>query len=364
MGSGASSSEQDSVALVVPPPAAPLAPRPFDHPGERRVFESFLEGRSEATRRAYKADLESFATFTGDTDPEVAIARLLSSDPGAANGKVLEYRNRLRADGLSSATINRRLATLRSMTKLARMLGRISWHLEVEGFDAMAYRDTAGPGMEILTVLFAAVGARKDAKGIRDFAILRLLFDLGLRRGEVVELNVTHLSERGVSVLGKGRRAREMLTLPEETRASLEAWLAVHPGGDPLFVNLDPGTHTRLTGHGLYVILATWAKTIEKTVKPHGVRHTAITTVLEITNGNTRAGQIFARHKNANTTTRYDDNRRDSRGESAMKLSALIPSQIRATADTAGEINDPEGLLALIPEEPKPKRPRSRRSTS
>jgi len=352
-----------SAALAVRSPEGALAhPLPFEAPSQRRVFESFLEGRSPATRKAYRADLGDFAAFTGDVDPEMAIARLLASDQGAANGKVLEYRNHLLAKKLSPATINRRLATLRSMVKLARMLGRVSWEIDVEGLDAMAYRDTEGPGVETLEKLFALIEERQDAKGRRDLAILRLLFDLGLRRGEVVELDVIHLSERGVSVLGKGRRVRELLILPDVTRTALNAWLDVHPGGSPLFVSLDPGAHERLTAHGLFAILAAWSASLDKSVRPHGIRHTAITSFLVASNGNIGAAQSFARHRNANTTMRYNDNRVNARGEAAVTVSGLIPSKAARLANAAGEIRDPEALLALIPEEPK--RPRPRRGAS
>lgn len=371
-----------SAALTVPSPSlegALAIPQPFEAPSERRVFESFLEGRSEATRRAYKADLESFAEFTGDPGPETAIARLLASTQGAANGKVLEYRNHIRAQGLSPATVNRRLATLRSMVKLANMLGRVSWKLDVEGLDVTAYRDTAGPGLLTIQELLSAVEKRQDPKGKRDLAILRLVFDLGLRRGEVVGLNVEHVSDRGISILGKGRTEREILKLPPVTRAAMNGWLAIHPGNarGALFVSLDPATgglvHERLTGHGIYAILSAWSTHIDKkNIRPHGIRHTAITTYLEASNGNLRGAQSFARHRNANTTMRYDDNRLDVRGEAAVTVSRFLPSTRLATtttsqehaADVVVEIQDPEALLALLPDEPKPARPKKKKVTA
>ena len=361
-----------SAALVVHPSGEELAaPQPFEAPSERRVFESFLEGRSEATKRAYKADLESFADFIGEVGPETAIARLLASTHGAANGKVLEYRNHIRAQGLSPATVNRRLATLRSMVKLARMLGQVSWGLDVEGIKTTSYRDTAGPGVETIQELLSAVEKRMDPKGKRDLAILRLIFDLGLRRGEVVELDVNHMSDRGISIIGKGRTEREMLKLPPVTRLAINEWLAIRPGyaieHSPLFVSLDPVAnslvHERLTTHGIYVILSTWSTHInKKTVRPHGIRHTAITAFLEASNGNLIAAQSFARHRNANTTMRYYDNQLDVRGEAAVTVSRLLRSTRLATApvpqaaDAVVEIQDPEALLALLPDEPKPAR--------
>ena len=68
-----------------------------------------------------------------------------------------------------------------------------------------------------------------DAKGLRDGALLRLLFDLGLRRSEVVRLDLADWDRQAgtVAVLGKGRTAKVLLTLPLPTRIALEAWLSL-----------------------------------------------------------------------------------------------------------------------------------------
>jgi integrase/recombinase XerC len=73
---------------------------------------------------------------------------------------------------------------------------------------------------------------------MRDRALLRCLYDLGLRRAEVLNLDLEDLDlEAGtVAVLGKGRTSKVKLTLPPETRKALEAWIGVRgvaPG--PLF---------------------------------------------------------------------------------------------------------------------------------
>jgi len=95
--------------------------------------------------------------------------------------------------GLAPATVNRRLAALRSLVALARTLGLVGWTLEVGSVKAERYRDTRGPGVAAVRRLLAAVEGRVDPKALRDRAILRLLFDLGLRRAEVVGFDLEHL---------------------------------------------------------------------------------------------------------------------------------------------------------------------------
>jgi hypothetical protein len=48
---------------------------------------------------------------------------------------------------ISAATIARRLAALRSIMKLDRILGRVAWSLDIEGPRNDSYRDTRGPGL-------------------------------------------------------------------------------------------------------------------------------------------------------------------------------------------------------------------------
>ena len=108
----------------------------------------FLAGRSEKTIEAYRWDLNTFAVFLKMGDPVEALQSLLSLDPGAANEVVLSWRNHLVKQKLSPATINRRLSAIRSVVKLARVLGHITWTLEIPNEKSKAYRDTRGPAHE------------------------------------------------------------------------------------------------------------------------------------------------------------------------------------------------------------------------
>jgi integrase/recombinase XerC len=58
--------------------------------------------------------------------------------------------------------------------------------------------------------------------------------------------------------------------------------------------------------------------------RPHGIRHAAVTAVLDATGGDVRKAQAFARHKSAATTMVYDDNRADLGGQASKILGALV----------------------------------------
>jgi integrase/recombinase XerC len=247
---------------------------------------------------------------------------------GEANGAALAYRAHLVERGLQAATVNRRLAALRSLVRLANTLGLVPWTLAVEGVRANPYRDTRGPGQAAYAALLAAARAQARAKGARDAAILRLLHDLALRRGELVGLDLADVDLAGERflVLGKGRSAREPLTLPAPTRAALEAWIATRgAAAGPLFTNFDRAAKGsgRLTGAAIYALLrALGAAAGVPAVRPHGLRHLAITSALDGTQGDLRRVQRFSRHRDIRVLTLYDDARRDMAGEIAALVAA------------------------------------------
>ena len=92
----------------------------------------------------------------------------------------------------------------------------------------------------------------------------------------------------------------------------------------PLFINFDRAGkgNGRLTSTSLYRIVRDLGKKIDLKVRPHGLRHAAITEALDLTNGNVRAVQRFSRHRDLRILNVYDDNRTDLAGEVARKVAA------------------------------------------
>ena len=85
-----------------------------------------------------------------------------------------------------------------------------------------------------------------------------------------------------------------------------------------LFWNRDPSHKgdRRLTGSGIFYLVGKMGEAIGKKVRPHGLRHAAITEALDRTNGNPREVMKFSRHKSIATVMIYDDQRNDDNGRS------------------------------------------------
>jgi integrase/recombinase XerC len=177
----------------------------------------------------------------------------------------------------------------------------------------------------------AEVGRRQDHKAlsaIRDRALLRMLNGMGLRRAEVVSLDLDHvdLDAGTLAVLGKGKRERVRLTIPRWAGETLAAWIEARGAASgPLFTSIGKSGRIggRLTGDGVRYILATIGASVGVKVRPHGLRHTAITALLD-SGADVRDVQKFSRHADLNTLLTYDDNREDKFGKMAAIVDALV----------------------------------------
>lgn len=292
-------------------------------PNLQELVASFLSGRNERTLQAYGRDLEDFRSFLGVVDTAEASRCLLAHGLGEANSLALRYRSHLLERELSPSTINRRLSALRSLVKLARTTGLVPWKLEVSNVKSQPYRDTRGPGKDGVSGLFEEIKKREAPKAKRDFALFRLLYDLALRRAEVVSLDLEDVDLKAgtARVTGKGRTEPETFTLPEQTKEALREWIELRGASSgPLFVNFNRAPRAkegRLSGRSVDRILKSWGKKLGLKLNPHGLRHAAITEALDLTSGNVRAVQRFSRHKDVRVLSVYDDNRSDLGGEVA-----------------------------------------------
>jgi integrase/recombinase XerC len=296
-----------------------------------RLVQAFLEGRKGTTTEAYTRDLTEFRDFLGLATLEQVSAFLCSQSLGDANSIALEYRASLKERGYQSNTINRRLASLRSLVKFARTLGLISWSLEVKNEKAQAYRDTSGITPEVFQVLLNK-SAKQFSKGksARDISILRLMYDLGLRRAEVLGLDIEDIDfkDHTISILGKGRTQKEKMTLSPQSEQALLAWIQIkeHYAG-AIFTDFDRAKKSpgRLSAIGLTLLVRALGKRIGIKLSPHKLRHSAITQACKLAQANNidlEEVLDFSRHKNVQTLMIYRDRERNVQGT----LAALVGS--------------------------------------
>jgi integrase/recombinase XerC len=306
-------------------------------------MDAFLAGRNDRTLRAYRHDLEDFRVFVGTTDFPAAAKLLLSGGHGPANGVAFAYRAHMQTRGLSSATINRHLASLRSLVQFAWTLGIVPWTLAVGNVKAETYRDTRGPGRNAFRSMVQALTVRTDPKALRDLALLRLLYDLGLRRAEATGIDLAQLDLIGarVSVRRKGKTDRVWLTLPGPTAKAIRAWLSVRgkaPGA--LFTGFRGGKGKRLAGSGLYRMVRGLGRDVGVKVRPHGIRHSAITEAVKAAQANGMSLEEvldFSGHADVRTLMIYRDRENNVQGE----LASLVAegAQVGGEAGRAGVLS-------------------------
>lgn len=149
---------------------------------------------------------------------------------------------------------------------------------------------------------------KSDEKGLRDRAIIELLYSSGVRVGELVSLKIKDLDKRDrtLSVLGKGKKQR-LLPVTKQAVSSIDTYLLKREGNkEPnaiIFMNLKG---KGLTERGVQYILDRIAREagIFRKVTPHMLRHSFATHFLE--NGmNLRYLQHLLGHSNLSTTEIY-----------------------------------------------------------
>jgi len=223
-------------------------------------------------------------------------------------------RSALMAEGLAPRTINRTLAALRGVVREAWRLGLTA------GEDYQRLRDVAGvrgsrlPAGRALSraeerALFGACDG--SPRGLRDGALLALLLGGGLRRAEVVSLDLEGLEPgaRAVRVVGKGDKERRV-PLPPSSAARVVAWCAARgetPG--PLLCPVSKGGRVelgRLSLSGVAVALAALARRADVAgFSSHDGRRTRITRLIEA-GVDLEAVRRLAGHSSVTTTARYD----------------------------------------------------------
>ena len=272
------------------------------------------------------------------------IANLLSGGrcaPIFFNWGALRYQhtNAVRAvlaEKYAPATANKMLAALRGVLKAAWRLGQIPTNEYHRAIDLAPVRGETLPRGRALSngelrALFANCAEDTNKDGVhrpvaaRDAAVLAVLYGIGLRRSEVVAIDLADYDVESGELRvqnGKGKKAR-LAYAGRGVRDALAVWLQLRGSeAGPLFWPvLKSGrlVHRRLTDQAILTLLIRRAKRAGvKHCSPHDFRRTFISDLLDA-GADISVVQKLAGHANVTTTTRYD-----RRGEIAKQKAAEL----------------------------------------
>lgn len=268
-----------------------------------------VKGVSDHTLRAYAQDLGGFVRFHQEEGKEF----LLSA---ATKRSVRRYLAHLHETGASVKTIQRRLSALRSLFRFAlqEKLVEESPLDEIES-PKKERRLPVSIGYKEVELLFAQPNT-SSYLGLRDRAIMELLYSSGLRLSEIVGLNRIDFDERNLtlSIFGKGKKEREApitktaadwisryLSSPERGAETKEH----KPECDPKAIFLNRWGK-RLSARSVDRNFAAYLKAsgLSERITPHTIRHTIATHWLE--NGmDLKTIQLLLGHASLATTTIY-----------------------------------------------------------
>jgi integrase/recombinase XerD len=247
-------------------------------------------GLGARTLDAYGRDLARWVRFL------TARGRVLARDVTPVD--VVDHLTELAAEGLSAASRARALVAIRGVHRhlLAERYADADPTALVDG-PKLPSRVPGVLGEEAVARLLAT--PRRDTpRGLRDAAMLELLYATGMRVSELVGLPAAdaNLAAGFVRVTGKGKKTR-LVPIGQPARDAIEAYLRVRPpGGGPLF-----GTMTR---QGFWKLLGRYARAAGLRVHPHKLRHSFATHLLD-RGADLRAVQAMLGHADIATTQVY-----------------------------------------------------------
>lgn len=343
--------ESQIIPAIQPIPETKLSIFETTPPEVADAVSTWLGDKAKTSVRAYIQDTEVFAEFCNVDTPQDAISQFLKCNQYTAYTIGMKYRAWLISNGWHPATINRRLSSLRSLVHLAKKTGHVTFDLDIPNVRGESYKDTSGPGIDGFNKLIETALLRNDAIGSRNVALLRLARDLALRRSELSELKLEHLDieRKTISILGKGKLERQILSVPKETIEYIIRWLNDRGSENgALFCSfsqkkMKPEMHMN-SGSINRIFKGIGAVAGVKRSNAHGMRHLGITEAIEATNGNVADCQEYSRHKDVRTLMRYFDNKANKQGEIAS-LVARNPKNLT---------NENKSNVASDPPTPKP----------
>ncbi len=268
------------------------------------LYLSTVRGMTENTVVSYGEDYKKLLEFLGsDSDIEKISLQDLRFCVGS-----------LSAQKYSTATINRFIASLKSLFAYSQKFGRLKVNpaLELKSLKLPKHLPNFMTGSEV-DALCAAPQKKELLWASRDKAIFELLYSSGCRVSELASLKLGDFSSGGKSAVVKGKGKKDRIVyFEDDARKALSDYLIdrkalllrlKNPGQKALFVNKKGGA---LTARGIRWIVERYsgAEGTNRHVSPHAFRHTFATAMLS-EGADVRVVQEMLGHSSISTTQRY-----------------------------------------------------------
>lgn len=248
------------------------------------AYENYLTKVKQAsgnTVSSYMRDIRQYAQWLNSQEEQLDVLN-------ASQLNIGDYLKYLQSLGKSGATISRTLASLKNFYAYAVTTGfleesPVTAEIHVDRGEKKLPQILSGKEIELLL----AQPSSADPKGIRDKAMLEVMYATGIRVTELIDLNIEDVNlDLGIVKCTSTKKTRTIPLYPAALRA-LSAYLKevrmlmiANPQEKALFVNVGG---SRMSRQGFWKILKFYqAKAnIEKDITPHTLRHSFAVHLLE-----------------------------------------------------------------------------------
>jgi site-specific recombinase XerD len=267
-------------------------------------------GRSAKTAENYKLYLERFVEFTNDTTVDKITTEVIRKYRLWLNRYTNNYEG-----NLATITQSYHLIALRGFLTYLSERDIASLSPEKIKLPKVSRKQVTFLHYDEVMRLIEQINVSDEA-GLRDRALIELLFSSGLRVSELVALNRDHINtkRREFMVRGKGQKDRPVF-ISEAAAQHVTNYLEARSDSlVPLFISYSrntqavdtSGNYKRLTARSIQRIISKYARLagITKHVSPHTMRHSFATDLL-MNGADLRSVQSMLGHSNISTTQVY-----------------------------------------------------------
>ena len=247
-----------------------------------RAYENYLTKVKQAsanTVASYMRDIRQFAAWLHEQEGIDVV--------DASQLNISDYLGYLATEGRSAATVSRSLASLKNFFSYVVSTGFLEQtpvaEIHVDRGEKKLPQILTGHEIELLLSQPVCV----EPKGIRDKAMLELMYATGIRVTELIQLDISDVNlDAGLIKCSGAKKSRAIPLYPAALNAlrsyieNVRGVMIADPGEPALFVNVNG---VRMSRQGFWKILKHYQTTarIEKEITPHTLRHSFAVHLLE-----------------------------------------------------------------------------------